>query len=561
VSNLTYTVPDAPGRHTDCPLCGQAMRVQLHTDRLDANCYGGCDPEPALGALGEYDRGRLFVELRNELRKLPAVSHTGAPEPAPAPLPEFPVDALPAALADWVRATATATQTPLDLAAGMALAALSTVALAAATVRCAPGWEEELALWIVCVLPSGERKSAVLRSALEPVRELERERIAEARPAVARKAAEREGLEAQRKSLVRKVGDGKADPSELADVAERLEAAEEPVLPRLLADDATPEALGGLLARHGSIGVLAAESALLDNLAGRYADGRANLHLACQSYSGESARIDRRGREPEHLERPLLALGLCVQPHVLRRVAANETMREQGFLARGAFLLPSSNVGSRDTDPPSVPFGTVAAYHECVRSVGSVGCVGMSQGFTLKFTDEATEDFRTWREAHEPRLDPLGGDLAPIATWAGRHPGRVARLAGLLHLAEHPPAEPITAETFAAAVAIGEHLAVHALAALADDPQAAVDERAVAWLARRGASTVTVRELHRGPVGGGHGSAQPAHGTAERLEREGHLRRLPDPPATAEGGRPPSPTYEVLSLTNPNGAGPVTAGE
>ncbi len=135
MSNLTYTVPDAPGLHTNCPLCGQAMRVQLRGNHLDANCYGGCDPEPALGALGEFDRGRLYVELR----KLPAVSHTGArPEPAPAPLPEFPVDALPAALADWVRATATATQTPLDLAAGMALAALSTVALGAATRRCWP---------------------------------------------------------------------------------------------------------------------------------------------------------------------------------------------------------------------------------------------------------------------------------------------------------------------------------------------------------------------------------------------------------------------------------------
>ena len=100
-----------------------------------------------------------------------------ASEAPAAPLPPFPADALPSPIADWAKATATATQTPVDLAAGMALSALSTAALSAATVRCAPGWEEELAFWAVCVLPSGERKSAVLRAALEPVREVEHDRL------------------------------------------------------------------------------------------------------------------------------------------------------------------------------------------------------------------------------------------------------------------------------------------------------------------------------------------------------------------------------------------------
>ena len=79
MSNLTYTVPDAPGLHTDCPLCGQAMRVQLRGNHLDANCYGGCDPEPALGALGEYDRGRLYVELRKLAPGVAGPARAGVP--------------------------------------------------------------------------------------------------------------------------------------------------------------------------------------------------------------------------------------------------------------------------------------------------------------------------------------------------------------------------------------------------------------------------------------------------------------------------------------------------
>lgn len=499
-----------------------------------------------------------IAHLAGDLERIASGNGAGAT----APLATFPVDALPSPIADWVRAAATATQTPVDLPAGMALAALSTAALGAATIRCAPDWEEELAAWLVCVLPSGERKSAVLRAAVEPIRELERERLESARPAIVRKRAERDALQARRKALMRKIGEGKATPDDLGDVAEQLEQLGEPVLPRMLTDDATPEALAGLLALHGSIGILAAESALLDNLAGRYAEGRANLHLTCQAYSGEPTSIDRRGRDPEQLERPLLSLGLCVQPHVLRRLTADETMREQGFLARVAFLLPESNVGARDIDPPPVDAEITSRYRECVRRVAglrladttdqtgregdSVGSVSVSQDPTLTFSSDAAEAFRDWRAAHEARLAQAIGDLAPVAAWANRHPGRVARIAGLLHLVEHRREQPIRAETFHAAARVGEYFVEHALAALTEDPVRAAAERAREWLLERPQSVVTVRDLHRGPVGGGRGSVARARQVVNLLERESFLRRRSDPVPDPAGGRPPSPSYDVL---------------
>lgn len=46
---------------TDCPRCGQAVRVELHGDRLSVRCYGACDPEAVLEAL---DVARIAGELR-----------------------------------------------------------------------------------------------------------------------------------------------------------------------------------------------------------------------------------------------------------------------------------------------------------------------------------------------------------------------------------------------------------------------------------------------------------------------------------------------------------------
>ena len=50
---------------TDCPRCGQAVRVELHSGRLSARCYGGCGAEALLGAL---DTTRVAAELRRAAR-------------------------------------------------------------------------------------------------------------------------------------------------------------------------------------------------------------------------------------------------------------------------------------------------------------------------------------------------------------------------------------------------------------------------------------------------------------------------------------------------------------
>lgn len=477
-------------------------------------------------------------------------------------LPEFPVDALPSALRAWVEATAEASQTPPALAAGMALAAASAAALGAARVECQPGWEEELALYLAVILPSGERKSTVARAAVAPLRALERELAEEARPRVAEALAERETLEERRKHLVREAGKGKGDPDELADVAGRLAALPEPVEPRLLADDATPEALAGLLARHGQLGVLAAESALLDNLAGRYSEGRANLHLVCQAYDGEPAHIDRRGRAPEYLPRPLLALGLAEQPHVLAALAAHPVMREQGFLPRIAVLVPASRVGRRELHPPSVPAAVTAGYERAIRRIatlnradrtdttagqgGSVGSVSTSAGLRLTLAREAESAFTEHRRQLEPRLDPAYGDLAAIGAWAGKHSGRVARIAGLLHLlAGEDPQEPIPAATMRAALRIGDCLLEHARGALLEgEAERRLLARAAQWAAERPDGEFSVRDLERGPLHG-RGTAEDAERLAQLLEDHGHVRPLPPPARPPKGGRPPSPRYEV----------------
>lgn len=126
-----------------------------------------------------------------------------------------------------------------------------------------------------------------------------------------------------------------ADMNDAIATTQMAEAIAIPALPRLLADDATPEALAGLLAEQGrQIAALSAEGELLSIVAGRYSQGVPQLGVLLKGHSGDELRVDRRGRAPEYVARPAITLGLAVQPVVLADLSNIEGARRRRMLAR-----------------------------------------------------------------------------------------------------------------------------------------------------------------------------------------------------------------------------------
>jgi hypothetical protein len=126
-----------------------------------------------------------------------------------------------------------------------------------------------------------------------------------------------------------------------------------PPLPRWLVDDATPEALAGLLATYGRIALLSPEGDVFDQMAGRYNQAGPNLGVYLKGHAGDLLKVDRRGRPPEYVERPCLTIGLAVQPEVLRGLAGRPGFGGRGLLARFLYSLPESLVGRRQPGAPS----------------------------------------------------------------------------------------------------------------------------------------------------------------------------------------------------------------
>jgi hypothetical protein len=127
------------------------------------------------------------------------------PELGSRELPDFPTAALPAPIAEFVTAIAIETQTPVDLAAMVALGVLSAVAMDGA-IDCGGWTEPSLGLYFAVLMLSGELKSAVHTIVSAPLKELEHGRNEEAAPIVRELRTRAEILETCKRKLVKAAG-------------------------------------------------------------------------------------------------------------------------------------------------------------------------------------------------------------------------------------------------------------------------------------------------------------------------------------------------------------------
>ena len=175
------------------------------------------------------------------------------------------------------------------------------------------------------------------------------------------------------------------------------------------------------------------------------------------------------------------------------------------------------------------------------------GMAGWTDPAALLLTPAALKLHTEWRSELEPRLKTGTGDLEALRDWASKLPGATARIAGLLHLAEHPktgPRTPVGEDTMARAIEQARYWADHAMAAFGAMRQhAALDEaRAILdWIGDH--KTFTVRELHRSMHRRFETSASLA-APLSVLDDHGYIRLADTEPGPKRPGRR-TVTYEV----------------
>ena len=464
--------------------------------------------------------------------------------------PQFPIETLPAWIADHAQQIADDLQVAVDLPATLAIGALSVAALGAAKVHYPrQRWTQPLNIYAAVALPPSAGKSPAKNAMFAPLEELEQIRLRNANAARMRNDSERGVLDKRRRTLEEKAAkggdDGKAAMFELLDTVEQIARLEHTPSGRLLADDATTEALGVALADAGGhIAVVSAEGGIFDRIAGMYNDGAANLDLYLEGWGGGRYVVDRIKREPINIPSANLVVVTTVQPAVLDEIGNSKSLTGRGLVARFLLCQPPSNVGARNrmrytTGDEHTP-RTYAAH-----------LLDMADRLTdtkptVTLTGAASDRFAEWDQHLENRCAP-DGDLAHLAEWIGKLRASVIRIAALLHHANHHDGTTIGEQTVADAITIGGYYLEHARH-IGDrwgtDPTIKLARVILEWCARTNTTEFSVRDLYSSnrrtfPT------ADDTRAPLELLTERGWIRPLFDGPLTVGRRGKESPRFAV----------------
>jgi putative DNA primase/helicase len=421
------------------------------------------------------------------------------------------------------------------------------VSSAVKCIHVGPGHVETPNLYLFAPLLSGERKTGMVGAATAPLYEWETEQAEfkadEIRAAQSRRKTQEKIIEGMRNKAA-KTSDDEERRALIESIAAQEVALEDiPHLPRLLADDATPESLPRILKAQGEVlGIISSEGGIFDIFGGRYSrDGIPNLDLLLKAHNGESYRVDRIGRDPIVLNNPRLEVCICPQPDVLLSMADKPGFRGRGLLARFLYLFSESQVGYRNISPDPMPGSVTREYSTRIKAL--LDMRGANLELTISPTARAL--WLQFAQAVEEQMRP-GGEFEHFRDWAGKLPGQAARLAGVFHCieAQLPGSLTVTEDTMSRALSLAALLADHAKMAfstMGSDPATEAAKSILDWIQRKKRDKFTLRDCFRDLAGRYKNTSEMKPGLSVLTER-GYIKDI-GMEQTGGKGRPKGPYF------------------
>lgn len=417
-------------------------------------------------------------------------------------------------------AIAQGTATPLDYPAAAYLATCASLIGGKRRVRpyATSNWHEPPILWMGIVGDPSSRKSPALDAVIDPLRAIERD------GAELHKASLRDWREADRKAKAvrddweKRLADAvKKGSASLPSMPEAASEPEEPARRRTLVMDATPEAIGAILAGNPQ-GTLHYR----DELAGwlqsfeRYSPGGREQWL--EAYGGRSFVIDRKGAKGP-LTVPFNGVSVLggIQPAKMAECLLSSP--DDGLVARFLWIWPDKMKFSRPRQCADIAL-LERGYRRLEGLQWGQDGDGEPVAVTLPLSPPAADLFEAW-ETDNAELDDDASGL--LKSFVGKMDGALLRVALTAELAQWamtdgPEPREISLATIEAAAEWIDSYAKPMAERVYGDAALPMAERNAAVLARyivrNGLRTFNKRDLKRSP----HKSALPTLREAKAMD-------------------------------------------
>jgi hypothetical protein len=466
-------------------------------------------------------------------------------------LPPAPLGALPPLVREIAQEISTQLQVSEELAVSITLGTLSACVAGGWKVEPKTDWQEELALYLLAIARSGERKSKAFCEATKPIWLWEENYSKLAEKEAEQSEARLAAYEAKKKQLISEIAKqslltegGRAKKQQLEAELQQL-VAEKPVVQkplRLIVQNATIEAVEQRLEDNGGLVlVLDDEPELLRVIVGgRYNSDSSRLARTTgallKAHGGEPLVVDRRERSTR-LRRAVVSLTTCIQPDVAIDFLRDGDLVASGFLARILYCWCPSRAGARvfctdDMNPALKTRWSKLLYTLLDARIARF----RTEPGRLILSPDAFDRFRRY---HDDEAEPLlreGARLHQRAEWGTRLPGVVLRFAGIFQLVEDVESRQITIENLERGITFARFFMEHALFCFgqAGTPAQRLASKIAARIRKEKLASFTVRDVERWYTV----SAADALEALKYLAEKGWLRA--DGRATEGRGRPSS---------------------
>jgi hypothetical protein len=529
--------------------------IELH-EKIDAACT------TAIGVPADASSGDTG-ESEDDDRPDPIV-------PAMPPQAPYPIDVLPSAFGEAVRATAHAVEVDPSMAGTVAL---SSAAVAVGKLVRGIEFNGQVAppgVYTLVIQESSERKTTTDNKLSDSIRAFERELADDYRESKRRFDVEQRVHEKDVLSILGKRGaaaqaaakasGGQAQPDTRVVDLLQLPAPEEPKQPVLITSDPTVEGLRDLLAGgHGLVGVFSPDGAIV--LGGHSLGRKEGKAASGASYStlwdGLSFTVVRADKRIIHVNNPRLTMCLGVQPRVALQFVHDPELRDQGLVNRFLVAWPAPRSGTRLlASPTAADTNKIKQFNDRCRHLLSraLDCDPiLNTARPDAVLSLSAASVKLWRDfAREMELAQRAGERFEFCRgMAAKAAEEAARIALVLQLFEDPNAVEVGETCTRAGVALARWYADEWLRIVSMPRISALGlaaDRVLRWLQASfpNPTTFSARDVYTGHVAG-ITKRRPADRVLLELSHMGHITQVGLGRKTTTG-RPPLARYKLHTV-------------
>lgn len=154
--------------------------------------------------------------------------------------------------------------------------------------------------------------------------------------------------------------------------------------------------------------------------------------------------VIRRTQQAVALDNPLITFGLMAQTEPFEKAMSNPQFSGRGLVHRFLYAFPESKTGKRTFVSTQVSDKAKHDYNNLIYKLLSIK--PSSEIPVILCDKEAFNIFKNYHDSIEDNLKD-GGTFEYMREWANKQLGRALKIAGIFHLCEHEPQEPLSGQT------------------------------------------------------------------------------------------------------------------